>query len=344
MIASTDNTMIRELKKLNQATRQAFTLIELLVVLAIISILMAIIVPAFQSVMENSREANTMSNMQQIQTALALYKLDNKKYPSVLFAYANTGTTCNARMDNIAQTAGCSSELVGLYPQYVKDWHVFTCSNNPVTDTSSTIKADINTFSTSPGTTLSKQTTYTFFKADVFDVSPQITGINQLSENRQGTSSTPYICRYQTSWTDYTAASSGSTTSTYDSTCFPSGVSDSTATGINGCAATSDPDYSRQLRWTLPPSNTYVTSLTTHVPNANKVLVLYLDGSVKKVSIQQSWLQPVSLSDYATLEKSYNDSAANIDPVADPDATAIGGAQVSGAGFWRITPDLKTTN
>jgi prepilin-type N-terminal cleavage/methylation domain-containing protein len=319
--------------------KYGFTLIELLVVIAIIGILAAILFPVFSTMLENSRQSNTMSKLQQIQSALALYKLDNKTYPSVLFAYANTGgsDTCNANMANIsASSSTCSSDLVGLYPSYIKDWHVFLSPDNIVTDPAATVSVNVNYFPTGTTTLGSSMASKSvkFFSEDAFDSGPQITGVNQVS-------SSTYVARYQTSWTDYTPTpASIASGNTADSTCFPGGQA-SSATGI---CTSSDPDYVRQLRWTLPPPNTYVTATTAHVNSANKVLVLFLDGSVKKFSVLSGFATaPTDLSAYATYETQFNDglksgcSAPGVVAQVPYSGTNV---NMSCSAFWRVTPNL----
>lgn len=61
-----------------------FTLVEILVVLAIIAILAAILLPAFNGARENSKQANCASNLQQIGIAVRLYYDDEKRYPATL--------------------------------------------------------------------------------------------------------------------------------------------------------------------------------------------------------------------------------------------------------------------
>lgn len=243
---------------------QGFTLIELLVVIAIIAILIAIIFPVFSSVLENQRQATTMSNMKQISTALAQFKLDNHKAPDVLFGYAVKDA--NGKVVPIkgalaaAQAAGTAATYFpGLYPTYIKQGaeDVFQDQNNPDTNKfSNTVMATVGVLCPSPdaactgkaaGTRATK--TQTFYVSDAQDVSPQVTGTNAVNAAN-------YVARYQSSWTDLSPA-----------------------------AQTADvTNYSRQLRFLNPPANTYVTSVTYHVPRADKVLVLLEGGNVKKMT------------------------------------------------------------
>jgi hypothetical protein len=268
--------------------------------------------------------------MQQISSALALYKLDNKHYPPVLFSYAcdsaatatngaSPGCNVSDTMKNLSADPNATG-LFGLYPTYIKDWHVFTSPANTIDDPAATTNPiNVNIINGRSLTAAQRS----FFKMDAFDASPQVTAINQADQN-----GTAYVPRYQTSWTDYTPAATSGSGSSYDSRCFPTGA----CTDTSGNDIT-DPDYKRQLRWSDPPSNTYVTCTTDHVPNANKVLVMYLDGSVKKINYLSDWAtNPPSNTSYTALEAGFYDNISDISPV-----TAGGTAQMSAALFWRTT-------
>ena len=61
---------------------RGFTLIELMVVIVILGILAGLIVPRIMSRPEEARQAKAMIQIESIETALKLYRLDNGSYPS----------------------------------------------------------------------------------------------------------------------------------------------------------------------------------------------------------------------------------------------------------------------
>jgi general secretion pathway protein G len=59
-----------------------FTLIEIMVVVIIIGLLAAVVVPQFLGRVDDARVAKTKQDIQAIETALTMYRLDNFTYPS----------------------------------------------------------------------------------------------------------------------------------------------------------------------------------------------------------------------------------------------------------------------
>ena len=270
---------------------QAFTLIELLVVIAIIAILTAILLPVFASVREGARQSTSISNMKDIQQKMEQFKLDNHRYPDVLFGYSDGNGSMKGALGR-AQAMGNTSTGIpiasfyfsGLYPAYIKDVEEFTDPNNPVNSSDAgkytgtlatnivapcSVAADeqVSTGTTTPassspcmattsggvmtpaaGSVVS--TTRSFYLADAYDSSPIVTGTNTVS--------TTSIVRYQTAW-------------------------EATMTPVP-TAQPAAQIYTEQLRWQNPPANTLITATTYHIQNADKVLVMFESGAIKKVT------------------------------------------------------------
>ena len=269
-----------------RALTQAFTLIELLVVIAIIAILTAILLPVFASVREGARQSTSISNMKDIQQKMEQFKLDNHRYPDVLFGYyvpgtATTPSTMKSAL-SLAQGAGntaagipyASIYFPGLYPAYIKDPEEFTDPNNTVNSgDAGKVTGQLATYIVAPcnaandetlasagastavtssnctGATAGNAVTTAryFYLADAYDSSPIVTGTNQVS--------TTSTVRYQLA---------------REQTVMP------------GTAA--DASYNYQLRWQNPPAGTVITATTYHVQNADKVLMMFESGAVKKVT------------------------------------------------------------
>ena len=68
--------------KKNVNDNRGFTLIELMVVIVILGILAGLIVPRIMSRPEEARQAKARIQIESLETALKLYKLDNGSYPS----------------------------------------------------------------------------------------------------------------------------------------------------------------------------------------------------------------------------------------------------------------------
>lgn len=61
---------------------RGFTLIELMVVIVILGILAGLIIPRIMSRPEEARQSKARIQIESLETALKLYKLDNGSYPS----------------------------------------------------------------------------------------------------------------------------------------------------------------------------------------------------------------------------------------------------------------------
>ena len=293
----------------SQRRTSGFTLIELLVVIAIIAILTAIIFPVFATLRENARQKTSMANMEQMQAGLARYKLDTGRYPAVLFGYAVPNASMTQALAAAQQQYAAAQYFPGLYPEYINDTSVFYDGNNTTKDLSARQSPDINKLCPSAdgdyacngqtsGTLVKASNStdgmnvnlpHSFYTADAYDMSPKITGPNQIDTNI-------YVTRYQTSWTSIDATD---------------------ATNYGPDSQGGSPYYNRQLRWTNPPADAMITCTTYHVPNANKVLVVWENGSAKALDVTR-FLNAGGGSDSSTIAASGGDSAAN---------------------FWKVSPN-----
>lgn len=73
--------------------KYGYTLVEILVVVAIVFLLMAVIIPAVNSVQKKALQVTCMSNMKQIGSALDLYAMDYDYYYPKIFANDDGGSS-----------------------------------------------------------------------------------------------------------------------------------------------------------------------------------------------------------------------------------------------------------
>jgi len=80
-----DISNIREVSRRcapGSARSRGFTLIEIMVVVIIIGLLAAVIVPQVISKVDEARVAKAKQDIQSLETALTMFRLDNSKYPT----------------------------------------------------------------------------------------------------------------------------------------------------------------------------------------------------------------------------------------------------------------------
>jgi prepilin-type N-terminal cleavage/methylation domain-containing protein len=295
-----------------------FTLIELLVVITIIALLAALLFPVFATAQENSRQSSTMTHLEQIQSALALYKLDNHTYPQVLFGYAVPGKP----MSDMYDIAQANASYGTLFPTYINDFHVFESNDNPVDDNPTQTVNLTSLELGGTGTYLTLQSVpRQFYVMDGFDASPQIAALGTNNQFINGTmpAQLNYVLRYQRDWTSIQNLNA---TDTLDTNSPQRTFGDPT----NPYYA----NYLHQMRWQNPPGDSYVTSTTYHIPDGNRIILLFESGSVSKVTPVQLGTNNAS-NVYDDSTSCSNTSANTQWDVCQTDANGDNPAK-----FWKI--------
>ncbi|MNY26595.1 Type II secretion system protein G precursor [compost metagenome] len=95
-------------------THPGFTIVELLIVIVIIGILAAISAVTYAGAQDRAKYSSMQSDLQAINKALVLYKVDNGNYPSTI---GQTG--CTSNWCGWDQVVG-DSFIIGLSPKYLK--------------------------------------------------------------------------------------------------------------------------------------------------------------------------------------------------------------------------------
>jgi general secretion pathway protein G len=77
-----DDRQINRRLRARRAHQGGFTLIEIMVVVIIIGLLAAVIVPTVINKVDDARISKAKADIQSLETALTMYRLDNSKYPT----------------------------------------------------------------------------------------------------------------------------------------------------------------------------------------------------------------------------------------------------------------------
>ena len=75
--------------------KKGFTLIELLVAMTILAVLMGISLVSYQGAKKSARDGKRKADLEQIRSALEIYRTDCKTYPTSLIPLTGTGTSCS---------------------------------------------------------------------------------------------------------------------------------------------------------------------------------------------------------------------------------------------------------
>ena len=77
-----DDQKVNRQRARNPAHQRGFTLIEIMVVVIIIGLLAAVIVPSVINKVDEARVSKAKADIQSLETALTMFRLDNSKYPT----------------------------------------------------------------------------------------------------------------------------------------------------------------------------------------------------------------------------------------------------------------------
>lgn len=152
----------------NNGGNQAFTLIEVIVVVAVISILIAILLPVFLSSRKKARSASCLSNLRHIGLAVSLYAQDNDQ----LFPYG--GDPLDIHTDYWAETDGPEhavearrlSPLQDILLPYTTSHEIWRCPSDTGFREMETADGSGYPFSASPSSFIAYGTSY-YYRTEV---------------------------------------------------------------------------------------------------------------------------------------------------------------------------------
>jgi prepilin-type N-terminal cleavage/methylation domain-containing protein len=111
--------------------KKGFSLIELLVVIAVIAILSAIAFPVFARAKDSAYRSSDISKMNEIRTALQLYRTDQGAYPPALLGYATAYMPDGSEDPNVNSGNVIPADQVmgALFPKRVTSIQTFQPAN-----------------------------------------------------------------------------------------------------------------------------------------------------------------------------------------------------------------------
>lgn len=110
---------------------RAFSLAEILISIGIIAFLAALLAPAYNKILENSRSGKCMSNLRQIGVAMNAYAGDhNQKYPPIYNDAGNAPEGNQPWMWHLKEYAGMEENSMGTAP-LPRAAGIFVCPSLP---------------------------------------------------------------------------------------------------------------------------------------------------------------------------------------------------------------------
>ncbi len=97
--------------------KRGFTLVEIVVALGIVAILATVVIGSVQEGRKKARDSQRLSDLQQLQVALRLYKDANGVYPST--CPLNPGVWRSPGIGSATWYTQCSDYISGLVPDYI---------------------------------------------------------------------------------------------------------------------------------------------------------------------------------------------------------------------------------